>query len=474
MRKWIQAFLVGALALGPAAALAAIDNSHHDMVHLGFSQEKCAYCHSKTGVTAVSGLGRVGGFCAAVCHSTGTGVAAVRTNAVPTSPGTYTYQHATTDFAMGNASSTTSIFINGHGMNKAALAGFDATDGAGVTATGWPHTATNDLQCTSCHAVHDSANPPFLNAKLSDGTQAGGFCQRCHVNTVRFQSFASAGNHPIEFKWDPTAAAGRTAAKTGDANTVMNRRRLLIGSGITNLNVTATGVDDAAAAGALDAVSGRHWNLGGKIVNPTTGLPTTAAGTAQFGCYSCHTVHVAQSPSNPKASVLTAGATLRGGCIGCHTIDPGMTTSGHPVDPETVRSRGNGWPTIPIAAAYTALPSQYKPLAGAYAPLCVSCHAVHDALGGRMAIRKIGGVTSLAATQSACELCHTSSFPNATAANSHHPGAAGFDYTGWGFASNMGWRTTDGLGDLADGLTCADCHVGDGTTAKRGTAHNWQ
>jgi hypothetical protein len=323
--------------------------------------------------------------------------------------------------------------------------------------------------------VHDATNPPFLNDKLSDASQAGGFCQRCHNDPVRQQAFSSAGDHPIEFKWDPAAAALRTAAKTADAPTVMNRRQLLIGSGIRNLNVTASNVANGAAATALNATNA-HWNLGGHVVSNVTGLPTTGASATatddQVGCYSCHAVHVANGGgTNPVANLLTVGTNLSPVCYGCHTQEPGTTNYGHPILPDVPVANAL-WSAIPLTVGYTGLNAMFRPAGATDAPLCVSCHDVHEGLAGRMAIRNTLG--TLNADGSVCELCHAASFANPTTANQHHPGAAATDYTASGFAAGTGWLTTDGHGDLNDGLSCPDCHIGDGSTAKRSTAHNWQ
>lgn len=479
MKTWVKALMIGTMALGPVAAFAAIDNTHHDIQYMGQGTEKCTYCHSKTGITASTGLGKVGGFCVAVCHISTAGLATPIPAVVPTATGTvtaYTFASGTGGTATKSANNATAtIFTSGHGMTKSVLTTNFATEGAAVTATGWPYTAGDALQCTSCHSVHDAANPPFLNAKLTDGTQTGGFCQRCHNNAIRVQDFTTSGDHPTEFTWNPTAAAGRSAAKTGDAATIMRGRDIVIATGATNVNQTATNVANNAVAGALNGTTAA-WNLGGHVLNTTTGLPqdgtTSTAGNDQFGCYSCHTVHIDQTATGVYGSSLVVAGGAAGTrivCYVCHTLEPGVTGYGHPIDTETPLYVAQGWAAVPLTAGYTAINALYKPASGA--PWCVSCHDVHGGIANRMAIRAIGALNT---DGSVCELCHAGSYGNPTTADEHHPGAIGTDYTASAFPIQASWTTTDGHGDLNDGLSCPDCHVGDGTTTKRSTAHNWQ
>lgn len=487
MKTWVKALLIGTVAVAPTIALAAIDSTHHDINYLGKSSgEKCAYCHSKTGLTAgASGLGKVGQFCVQVCHITGSGLAGAGVpDVVPTQAGYMTAYANGTATITGNGVQTVNVLSDGHGMIPYNLASIRASEASSFTSTGWPYansTANGDtMQCTTCHAVHDATNPPFLNAKLSVGTQSGGFCQKCHSWAGRQQAFTDSGNHPIEFKWDPAAAVLRGAGKTGDTATVMNKRDIQVPTNGGNiLNVAATGVANGAGATALNALTA-HWNLGGHVLSNTTGLPTNGASATatedQLSCVSCHTVHVTNSASNGYGKLLLVSNDLNIACFACHTNEPGASNYGHPIFPEVTNTSSHGWPSIPLNANYNALPAYYKP--GTGSPTCVGCHDVHGGFNNRMAIRDInnaGAMTAMAAGASACELCHLSSFANPTAANGHHPGAASTTYaTTYGFPTSLGWLTTDGLGDLNDGLTCPDCHVGDGTTTKRATAHNWK
>jgi CxxC motif-containing protein (DUF1111 family) len=109
--------------------------------------------------------------------------------------------------------------------------------------------------------------------------------------------------------------------------------------------------------------------------------------------------------------------------------------------------------------------------------LCVSCHDVHGGVASTMAIRQItaNGAVATTATHSVCLGCHQDSTGAQAGANQHHPGGTA-NFTSTGFPTTIAWTTVDGLGPLADGLSCPDCHVFQGRPgagSPRATAHNW-
>lgn len=472
MNRWLKAALAGAAAIAPVWALAAIDGTHHDMNHMTVSNEKCAYCHSITGLVATPGYGNTGAFCVKVCHD---GTTTSTAGIVPTGPGILTAWNGTafTPVASTPAATVVSFGVS-HGATAADLATIDEaqpTDTpADVAATNWPHSAEANFQCTSCHAVHDNTNPPFLNAALSGASNAASFCQRCHTGSTattagfagRYQDFAAAGAHPTQFAWSVAGAAGRTGAKTGDANTIMNGRTIAMKDGIFNVTIPAT----------PNAV-GTSWATGGHL-----------AGGTQFGCYTCHSAHQEQEGGTDLILVNT----LADKCYGCHgdgpnsptgaattEENPGITNFYHPVNSEAALARGAMQFPIPMAGAYTALSTGAKGYRSATAtsPLCVSCHDVHGGMAGKMAIRNLGQGN----TNSVCLGCHAASTDNTGAVSFHHPGKddAGSNYIGDGWA-NASWATAENLGLLSDGLSCPDCHtVQSGRTIanQRATGHNW-
>lgn len=494
-KNFWRAVLGGALLLSPVAALAGIDSTHHDMPYLSVSQEKCSYCHSKVIGAAVLAradvnLKKVGQFCVLVCHLNGTGVTG-RSEVVPTSPGTYgAYTAGAILPDSGNAgygkdgtlamtatdnTNTVLLLTQGHGMNKAKPF-LPADEVAAITATNWPHTSTDDLQCTSCHAVHDGENPPFLNAQLNT------FCQSCHANASRTAGLGdNSGNHPVDIKWEPAIALSSRNRDIGALTTMP-----------ANINVVVPGVGNTAAKTAV-AGTGVSWAMGGHLISDTTGLPVTAAyATNKFTCVSCHQVHDATSgATGENGDTLTVGNELETVCYGCHTIEPGATGMGHPIGEEVTTSSLRGWqadlesklsvgyngPAHDGAAGVAA--GVNGPNATTSSPTCTTCHDVHGGATGRLAIRVIGGKATYATADSVCDTCHVGSFSNPdNGADKHHPGVVYASpstvYTSKNYPSSTSWATKDGNGDLTDGLSCQDCHVGNGApTTQNSTAHNW-
>lgn len=484
MTRWMRLAVVGALAALPASALAAIDNTHHDMVHMELSEEKCAYCHSKTGVADADAdqFGQSGGFCIVVCHSTGTGMPA---GAVPQGPGYFLAEYT---LAAGSKTADPAVVGWGtggsHGNIKSLIPEPDAA--GDVTATGWPHTGKDNMECTSCHAVHDATYPPFLNAPLSahaaTDPNADSFCQRCHSGSAadgiagRYQDITGMGAHPTEFayKGDGTVPAA--------AGTDKLARTMTIKAAVLYEVPTVAG-------GNFDGV-GSSWVTGGHFIDTETGLPTATLENAQFGCYSCHSAHQDDAGENigngySSASILTL-APADYLCYGCHgdgptptsgtnsKENPGASAYYHPVGGE---GRYSLFP-VPMAEAYDNVPQSSAPTPTAQGLICLSCHDVHGGVEGLMSIRQIGGSVSTAS--SVCLGCHAASTDNSGLDdNWHHPGQA-VDYSDSGNGGFMAdksglasWVTGDKLGDLTDGLSCPDCHVFQGTADRRATAHNW-
>jgi len=504
-----QLLALGVAIAAPTGVIAAgLDSSHHDMLATltsgpGVLEEKCAFCHSKTGVTTSIAYGAVGGFCVTVCHMNPSAAQTQRPFVVPDDPGYFTLNRVTSALDTTLPAASPSILAAGHGFVINSIPAPDTA--AAVNQTGWPHTSDQDfeMECTSCHAVHDPTNPPFLNAPLSSDSatpNSDSFCQRCHNDgtglRARAQDFSIAGNHPTEFIWNQTDALARNTAKTGSPGTIMMPRRLRSNAEIPVMltrGMTGTLITDYT------------WNTGGHVLDtasvPRTPVRPAAPGQHQFGCYSCHTVHTSKvtMTGNYVAgaavySLLPANS-IHDICYGCHggtgnVFDPGATGFGHPIDIELVSSYDNHNWNIPLSAEYVALRTpagsadDYAPdpvVDNIRAPYCVSCHDVHNARPSLMAIRSIKGTET--PTQSVCLSCHEASFdvPPGTATSSHHPGKL-FDgsnatnYVFWGFDPAAAWTTIDNNGNLTDGLSCPDCHTGSGSNnpvPRRSTAHNW-
>ncbi|MDF1554079.1 MAG: cytochrome c3 family protein [Deferrisomatales bacterium] len=502
MKQMLRMVVVGALALAPSGVWAAIDGSHHDMtVYDAASGEtkKCAFCHAITGITAsYSGYGQTGTFCVAVCHE---GSVSGFTGSTPgatgiMSDGTAANRWATQAGVPGIANVS---FGDAAGSSHGEVIGVIPSPdrAADVGATGWPHTSGTTMECTSCHAVHDSTNPPFLNGLISGATNAASFCQRCHAGSDgagagRWVGIAGFGPHPVEFPF-VNGASDRSATAGKDTRQMEVKAPILR----TALKAAYTG------RAQLDAdVSGNAWRTGGHFIDPATDLPVFGAATSaalvgmQFGCYSCHSAH--QNNAGLSADLilgsineaLDTGSTSNF-CTACHGAtatpnNPGTSLYYHPVNEETTSADGTtfghdhtthaGVGSFPIVVDNAGW--VYQGSANSEV-VCASCHAVHGGIAGQMAIREIDTTIQVTNGDDVCFACHQASMPQptvATAANYHHPGLddANSDYTGAeNFPAALGWTYTGGYGDLSDGLSCPDCHIFQANGTSRATAHNW-
>ncbi len=487
MKRWIRSALVGLVALAPAAALAAIDNTHHDMVRFTGQKERCAYCHGRqlaqASPTPVT-YGSVGTFCVVVCHD-----GAVVTSAIPAAPGYYLDTSYT--ITAGASGANIVSFTQAHGRDTTVLNTLAGEPAGAVAATGWPHSSKALMECTTCHTVHDATNPPFLNGPLSTGVNSTSFCQRCHTGAThlgagragRFQDIASMGAHPTEFTLI-LGTVNRTAPKLG--------RRIEFKSPIFNRTVAS------ANAAAFNNAVGTQWPTGGHLMDTVRNLPSSnATPTGVFGCYTCHSAHQNANVGGFEqtgnmlllANPRSLGHSQSPLCAGCHGLaagngvnNPGLTNFYHPVNLEAVapfqhdhntHAAGPNLPntgSFPIAmsAGWTGAAAAFKGQNGSV--VCGSCHDVHGGVGGLMALRALG---TSSPTQAQCLFCHADSTGTQAGANWHHPGGTGNYQTSHGMPATLGWHTIDNLGRLTDGLSCPDCHVFQGTSTRRATAHNW-
>ncbi|MHB8765123.1 MAG: hypothetical protein ACYDA8_12430, partial [Deferrisomatales bacterium] len=390
-------------------------------------------------------------------------------------------------------------FSSSHGRDRTVLGTLGDGD-AGLTATGWPHSGKANMECTTCHTVHDATNPPFLNAQLGTGSNSGAnaaFCQRCHTGAAhltagragRFQDITGMGAHPTEFTVINGAVGSRAAPKLG--------RQIAFKAAV--LNTTLASADVATFNNAV----GTSWPTGGHLFDTTRRLPSDVAATPTgvFGCYTCHSAHQSNNVGgaeqtgnmlllgNPRAATHTNSPL----CSACHGLaagnglnNPGTSNFYHPANNEAQTPYQHDHPThalgpnlpntgsfpIELSATWTGASGNFKGLNAAV--VCLGCHDVHGGVSGVMAIRQLNPTPVTSATQSVCLACHaTSTGAQAMASNWHHPGTTGNYNTSLGFPASLGWVTVDNLGNLTDGLSCPDCHVFQGTSARRATAHNW-
>lgn len=518
MKRIFKALAVGSLVLAPMMALAAIDGSHHDMTDYRGVAEKCAYCHAKTGLGTYNNFGQVGSFCVAVCHD---GATSGMPGATPTAPGHFGDGTVANRYAtVAGTNGIDTVNFATHGNSPIVLGAPD--DPAAVAATNWPHSNETTMQCTTCHAVHDSTNTPFLNAPLSTGTNATSFCQRCHTGSApvagyagRYAAIAGMGAHPTEFAYvDGTSVRSGVNADKLSRDLNVKAAKLYQGLAASYTDRAAFDADTTNNTAGTGA-----WRTGGHFI-AANGLPITAANSAAlagatFGCYSCHSAHQSSTgtAANPISSgslilgsvnaELGAGASTANFCTGCHGLpasvnNPGSTSYYHPANEQAaVTSAGgsnyNGSHEHSTHGATAGLiPNTgsfpIPVVMGGSVPkgtvgnevLCTSCHDVHGGVAGHMAIRAVEAAVQIngANSKDVCFTCHQASTPvGGSGANSHHQGQGRTkNYTGgdsFPAVANIAWGYPGGYGNLADGLSCPDCHVFQANTTHRATAHNW-
>ncbi|HEY6007543.1 MAG TPA: cytochrome c3 family protein, partial [Geobacteraceae bacterium] len=333
------------LLLIAGIAHAAFDNSHHDMAtYMTTKTSACAVCHGRLDqntTAASSNFGNVGALCLIRCHS-GTGlIGQPQPDVVPTSGPSVN----PTNYTTATSASYSIVYFGGsygHGATKAAT--FGGKQAVALTgAATWPYVSgatPATIECTSCHAVHDSQNAPFLWAPLAPSAagQFDGFCDRCHSENTRSgvtptTARASQGPHPVNFAVDnsATGAAGRTG------NSRHPRSIIIQGYGTAQASrvFDVTTVDNNALKG-LNSSTG-HWTIGGKLTsgqNAATATWTGGASTQVMGCYTCHTVHASNANSENMltavAVVDTNNTTWNPLCTGCH--GPSVSQAGDQVE----------------------------------------------------------------------------------------------------------------------------------------------
>jgi predicted CXXCH cytochrome family protein len=357
----------------------------------------------------------------------------------------------------------------------------------GHEASGLPYmadAADGDIECTTCHNVHDDSERPFLRL---DVNVLCGACHgsRLHLGAGGWESYTVA-TAPTMGAWGASLGAANPGSHpvgtdilgdTGDASkpvTIPNIMRVATTTGPTN------------------------WTLGGHLTDGSTSQ--TTGGVI---CVTCHAVHGIQYDSGFTTSGLDSGGadntapyvnflaveqasvtiaplnrSVANGqgeanylCEACHTgtapagaynhsatnssaPNPGATAYGHPVDDMSVINTGNwvsafptSWPSGP---GYTASDSDPN-------VICQSCHGVHIAAD---AARDdyTSGVPSAStymlrnSNSAICGDCHQ-------AAPGHHPIGDTFNGNGADYLTNV----AAGAGNV---LSCSTCHSEDG-------AHNW-
>lgn len=531
MKRLLPVLAAGMLA-GPA--MAAVDNSHHDMTAWVGATEVCLYCHGvRSTVTNSGNYGEVGELCVARCHSGAGFVAASVVPAIPAHVGADGATVAKTDDV--RAVNVTDA-INAHGLDKADLLSPLDTDGTvlepfNAAGTALPYGGAALLECTSCHDVHNNTNTPFLQANLFRGGPSAdrSFCENCH--SLRGNNFgggdgtnnaalAPNGEHPVNvaLTFGDVIAANRA---TGTTNVRTGRYISFDGDVFDVTNVSGSALNPNTA----------HYNTGGHVgggataANDFTAFAAAGDSGKTFGCYTCHSPHVPVTTGVPH--LLLAAPNETNGqfnvlCVGCHgdvagfadDPNPGLaaslyfhpngsaanagvenTTSAAVNDYTYANSTGTFSFNVNLNNIMTLTGQSISPqssginVANGARPRCTSCHDAHGGLAGSMALVDIVGTRDGTAPVGSkiCDSCHgPEGLPDqddnrdvaastSETANVHHR------TSGWNLSAAT---VTDADGDTlnmnapswsgttgADGLGCADCHVFSG--GDHSTAHNW-
>ena len=325
-----------------------------------------------------------------------------------------------------------------HGFTKAqvnqphsAVLGSAQVEDYGATTLPYTITGgvTTNIDCTSCHNVHNNNFPPFsMKGAAVNSLDFSGLCRTCHVGRENGGLVGTENSLTIgatEYSTHPTDIAIADIAANGITRFVT--------------------VDPRMSRTATVPL----WNLGGKRTNALAG------GT--MSCQTCHAVHGDETSGGhyedllaiPNVGVHATGAatTL---CTGCHGNPYGGATStvgsgtDHPVDGaigEVFYPTG-GWVTpegIPNAwKAASHFDSGATPFAPASSqqPACSSCHDSHGGLPGTSLAY---GPAIPAAGGDWCYSCHSGT----TMQPPGHHSNTGNDDDGATFTSALG---------------CGDCH----------------
>jgi predicted CXXCH cytochrome family protein len=475
MKRIASIALVGAVVAFAGQAWAGVSGSAHDVASAlgaaaaGFGVcSSCHIPHKAVGdrlwpkpITGTSALrGDVGNLCT-YCHDPTNGVLGASQTPYP-----FKDQKTST-----------------HGMVKTNL-----PDVANSFDTTLPYmgVASANMQCTSCHNVHDQSGVgqlAFLQAPIDV------LCARCHSNRQFVNGVAQSGSTAATGAWgvatrsgfDSTGAAGNPGSHPVGTD--------ILGDVSThNWNGVAASADSPVTTTimAIEAWgTGTNYPLGPKLIGGAVAADA-ATFTGGVGCVTCHMVHGRNGATNadPNPDLLVfyqtengvtgqangvdvdtnnalceachrgaAPATATGTYAGTFFPNPGAGTGTHPVDDyyllvdAGVTGVPAGWPTGITTRADGGSPHL----------ICESCHTPHplqSVTRGQTNVVAPGTNNHILrnADRLICDNCHTG-----TGVANHHPIGAGI----------MGTRFVDSsIGNNDADLTCTDCHNGSG-------AHNW-
>lgn len=306
-----------------------------------------------------------------------------------------------------------------------------------------PYTATGELECTSCHNVHSSANRPFSHrATIPE------LCEGCHQGRANDAAATALPGESRDYSTHPT-------------------QRAIAGTPRANLKVDAE-VDPKFL---VPFNAAPNWALGGHL---------SAGASGTIVCSTCHAVHgpVLGTPGlkdllaiDNETSVGTAEPSRL--CEGCHfggaageqvgsvVLQADLAAgeySDHPIDAVVNRSFYPTGAVLPAAWENGTTPNVDRgsqPFYLGLTPVCSSCHDIHGGIADSPLARGPQPTDGWGAMNYGdwCFACHTAAQVLPVA---HH--------------SVINTLST-ALGDPFDSLlTCGDCHGPAGT--RNWTAHN--
>jgi hypothetical protein len=401
MRKVFLLTLAVCVLLGAGTAMAAIQDSNHDMTvrysALDARNGPCSFCHiphgaqgdklfpstlTATGMPAGGWVDIISQICWD-CHSSGTYNDALNVNPF----------QANAHLAVVNS------LITWGDITAISASVYDVAGG--------------NISCVSCHQIHDNTNRPFMRDNgVGDALEEGNLgtlCDDCHTSRFDNANTGTRRNHPVREDLTDSSLANIYAFATS------------VWSGFRNSY-------PASLTSEISIAAANRWNLGGKTWSSTAGTAT------YFDCATCHAVHSNETddftagdgatagistPIAPNGSSLVVTATTAvisptapaAVCIGCHDITsdvaagPGALASfSHPYATDVSATIGSLVPVIPADA----------PGLASDIIVCQSCHDMHFS-------RVQAGVgvwpANQAIVRNECIDCHTGS----TTLNDHHP-----------------------------------------------------
>lgn len=450
MRKWSLILALAMVIAIPAISMAAVGNTQHDI-------------DNYTGAGGYSGSPPVttGGTCA-YCHIPHKALGA---RLWPSAPvvGTGPWLDAsaankTTPRLCNSCHNSTSTYTLAQTVRP-----FEATSHAATAAnmTGWGDSAipaatrldnNSNLECASCHDVHNNTYRPFLAHTASVDLYEN--CAYCHNNRPNNTPVRGAANNINSLgSQHPTNSPATTAGRLAFLATIDNAFRVAV----------------AASPGVANSGA---WGLGGHY-----------RGGTNISCQTCHAVHgtEAAAASNNLTAIENGENLLPTSalCQGCHAANPGAAgTSTHPVNTlqtswDTTVNKPAQWP--------------WGLSGGVNTIVCSSCHDMHFASPLTALYRRNGATTNQNATALStygtfCAACHTAgsgtNWPVAEGA--HHPVAAVTSGTNIvtipvAVSTAVNWTArskTDGAATYAldnNSMTCASCHSGGNAGAHNNT-----